>query len=445
MKQNLYILFILFSLQLDAQSVGGNTTGSVAFCDTLNSGFISLNGHIGIIQHWLYSTNSGLNWIIISNPTSTQSYSNLNQTTLYRAVVKNGSFTPDTSSSSLITIHPTAKGGNITGGGAFCQSAPSGILNLNGQVGQVVNWESSINLGNTWGIITSTLSSLPYSAITQNVMYRAIIKNVATCPTDTSTIASFVVSQNSLAGNLSKSDTVCMGANYDTLKLSGETGSVLSWIKSIDSGASWINITNYTNYLVYSNITQKTDYAVIIKNGVCPADTTSIVNIVPVNPNPVDAGADKNINQYESVQLDGSGNGFPEWSPNIQLSNFTSFTPLANPLNTITYTLKLTDEHACISLDSVIVNVVILIPTIITPNGDGVNDFFVIDKVDDYTESTLTIFNRWGTVVYSKSSYKNDWNGKSKNGNDLPDEIYYYLLDFGNGEKPISNYILIKR
>lgn len=440
-----YILIFMVSIQLRAQSFGGSTSGSVSFCDTINSGFISLSGYIGTIQHWESSVNSGVNWVYISNPTTTQNYNNLTQTTWYRAIVVNGTFLPDTSTISIVTIYPHAFGGYIIGGGSFCQIAPSGTLQLNGNIGAVSFWESSINNGTSWSTITNTTTSLSYTALSQNTLYRTIVQNTASCPSDTSLITSFNISQNSVAGTLQKSDTVCNGANADTIRLIGQLGNVYNWIRSTNAGVTWASITNTNTILPYLNITQTTQFAVVVKSGACPADTSLPVNIAVVNANLANAGNDKTITQYESVQLDGSGYGTPEWSPSSQLSDPNIFKPIVNPLHTTTFVLTLTDEHSCSSKDSVVINVIVPIPSAITPNGDGVNDYFLIDKIEDYPQNSLSIFNRWGNMVYKESPYKNSWNGKSIGGHELPDEIYYYALDYGNGDKSISGYILIKR
>ncbi len=68
-----------------------------------------------------------------------------------------------------------------------------------------------------------------------------------------------------------------------------------------------------------------------------------------------------------------------------------------------------------------------------SPNDDDVNDFFVIDGIDEYPFNTVTVFNRWGTKVFSKKDYRNDWAGTWE-GKDLPDGTYYYYFDTGEGE-----------
>jgi gliding motility-associated-like protein len=76
----------------------------------------------------------------------------------------------------------------------------------------------------------------------------------------------------------------------------------------------------------------------------------------------------------------------------------------------------------------------IIIPQAITPNGDGYNDTFVIQGIENYPNNELIIFNRWGAEVYRATNYQNDWNGKSLSnynvgGEDLPIGTYYYLFD----------------
>lgn len=68
-----------------------------------------------------------------------------------------------------------------------------------------------------------------------------------------------------------------------------------------------------------------------------------------------------------------------------------------------------------------------LIQNGISPNNDGLNDYF---DLEGYNVSQLQIFNRYGTIVYSKVNYENEWYGQSDNGNELPDGTYYYVINF---------------
>ncbi len=67
----------------------------------------------------------------------------------------------------------------------------------------------------------------------------------------------------------------------------------------------------------------------------------------------------------------------------------------------------------------------------ISPNNDGLNDNF---DLAGFNVSNLKIVNRYGTTVYDKSEYEDEWYGQSNNGNDLPDGTYYYVIDFADLE-----------
>ena len=85
-------------------------------------------------------------------------------------------------------------------------------------------------------------------------------------------------------------------------------------------------------------------------------------------------------------------------------------------------------------------------PTIFTPNGDGVNDEFVVPCLysGNYIDSNLSVFNQWGNVVFSTDNYDNTWAG-TYNGKDLPVGTYYYILDLGTGEEPIIGFLILER
>jgi gliding motility-associated-like protein len=78
----------------------------------------------------------------------------------------------------------------------------------------------------------------------------------------------------------------------------------------------------------------------------------------------------------------------------------------------------------------------IFIPNAFSPNGDDINEYFVISSNQSKTEeSTLEVFNRWGTLVYRSQGkvYKNDWDGKANIsnmvtiGDELPNGVYFYV------------------
>jgi len=69
------------------------------------------------------------------------------------------------------------------------------------------------------------------------------------------------------------------------------------------------------------------------------------------------------------------------------------------------------------------------LPTAFSPNGDGINDNFVIRDLNPSDLNHLYIVNRWGDVVYNKKHYENQWKGKHRDSaNDLPIGTYYVLF-----------------
>lgn len=430
----LSISLCIFCYKLNAQSIGGTTSGSASYCDTINSGFISLAGYTGTITTWQFSNNGGASWTNNSNTVSSQSYFGLKLSTCFRAVVQNGSFTPDTSTISCITIYKPTKGGLINGGGSFCFASGAGTLNLLGSIGNVINWQSSINNGSSWTVITNTTTSLSYTNITQNTLYMATLQNSSFCKVDTSSIASFTINPLSNAGTITYTgnDTVCYYTNNGTLNLTGYVGNVVSWISSTNNGASWSVISNSSNSLNYSGLTQTKWYKAIVQSANCPADTSTYQAINVLLSFTVSAGKDTTISLGQSITLNGSGSGSPLWSSSSSISNPNIFNPTTSPLFTSAYMLSVTDVNGCINSDTVMITVVIIstdvsVSTVFSPNGDGINDNWFIKNIAVYPENEVTIFNIYGNEVFHKKGYNNDWQG-TYNGNSLPDGTYFYIV-----------------
>ena len=82
------------------------------------------------------------------------------------------------------------------------------------------------------------------------------------------------------------------------------------------------------------------------------------------------------------------------------------------------------------------------IPKGISPNGDTLNDSF---DLTGFNVEKLSIFNRYGTAVYSKTNYINEWAGQSDSGNELSDGTYYYVIELKNGGETRTGWVYINR
>ncbi|MBR8535269.1 gliding motility-associated C-terminal domain-containing protein [Carboxylicivirga sediminis] len=84
-----------------------------------------------------------------------------------------------------------------------------------------------------------------------------------------------------------------------------------------------------------------------------------------------------------------------------------------------------------------------------SPNGDGVNDNFIIAWLDQYNKVSFEVFNRWGNIVYRKDKYQNDWNGISNIGFSIGDELpvgtYYYIIVVEDTGEKLQGYIYLNR
>ncbi len=86
-----------------------------------------------------------------------------------------------------------------------------------------------------------------------------------------------------------------------------------------------------------------------------------------------------------------------------------------------------------------------------SPNGDGANDFFRIDCIENFPGNKLEVYNRYGTMVYSKNNYNNDWDGIANasgtigEDNKLPTGTYYYILNIGAGQTPRQGWLYLIR
>uniref|UniRef100_UPI002607AFDB T9SS type B sorting domain-containing protein n=1 Tax=uncultured Muriicola sp. TaxID=1583102 RepID=UPI002607AFDB len=79
-----------------------------------------------------------------------------------------------------------------------------------------------------------------------------------------------------------------------------------------------------------------------------------------------------------------------------------------------------------------------------SPNGDGINDFLVVNCIELFPNNFLEIFDRYGNSVFSATNYDNTWDGVGKNGN-LPKGTYYYILGAEGIDEVRTGWIQILR
>ncbi|MDB5004088.1 MAG: type sorting protein [Mucilaginibacter sp.] len=183
-------------------------------------------------------------------------------------------------------------------------------------------------------------------------------------------------------------------------------------------------------------------------NGAACADTlTRVINVKPIPT--VNAGDDVAILAGNTTMLHATATGSNitySWSPATGLSNSTIPDPVVTPMINTTYTLTVTNSFGCSVSDMVTVTALQppVIPNAFTPNGDGINDLWIIKYLDTYTDCTVDIFNRNGQKIYTSTGYTTAWDGRFNGGN-MPIGVYYYVINPKHGRKSISGYVTIIR
>ncbi|MEI6900197.1 MAG: gliding motility-associated C-terminal domain-containing protein, partial [Bacteroidota bacterium] len=143
---------------------------------------------------------------------------------------------------------------------------------------------------------------------------------------------------------------------------------------------------------------------------------------------------------------DGSGIYIFKWVPESLLVDPTIRNPeTVNLTNDTIFIVTVTDSlTGCSASDHVLVKVglkegpddCIVIHNVITPNGDGVNDQWIIDCLELFPENNVTLLDRWGDVVNTFHNYNNNdivWDGKNSLGEALPEGTYFYILQIKSG------------
>ncbi len=167
----------------------------------------------------------------------------------------------------------------------------------------------------------------------------------------------------------------------------------------------------------------------------CTASDSVLVSLSTLNPAEVDATANQyTIASGESALLNAQPIGFSySWSPAESLNNASIHNPLASPSQTTIYTVTISDSY-CTATDSVEIRVLnlicgppnIFVPNTFTPNADGKNEKLYVRGLN-LTNVHLSIYNRWGQLVFETTSQNEGWDGTFKDMKVDPDVFVYYL------------------
>jgi len=326
------------------------------------------------------------------------------------------------------------------------QSTCSNSLTLSANAATVGNGSWSV-LSGAGGIFLNSLDPASSFSGVSGVSY-ALIWTISNDPcVSSSDVVNVIFYENPTPAKVGADQTVC----GTTITLIANTPLIGSGEWSRISGGGNLNAINSPTLSITNMNYGLNEFVWKISNLNCPVSADTIGVRSDELPSRAKAGDNQEtvleriILKAESPEigigkwsvLSGQGTFENEFDPN------SAFTFLSNGPNYLLWTVS---NGVCkVSSDTLLVNKLnALIPEIITPNSDGNNDYFYLSQADYISNINLEIYNRWGSLEYKNSNYKNEFNGKNSKGVDLADDTYFILLTIP-GEKTHSGYLIIKR
>lgn len=111
-----------------------------------------------------------------------------------------------------------------------------------------------------------------------------------------------------------------------------------------------------------------------------------------------------------------------------------------------TYAVRVTNEYGCSMDDEIVIDIFINedIPNFFTPNNDGYNDTWEIEYIYNIPDALIQVFDRFGNLVISYHAGDGAWDGNI-NGEPVPENTYWYVIDLNNNTKPLKGSVTIVR
>jgi gliding motility-associated-like protein len=299
----------------------------------------------------------------------------------------------------------------------------------------------------TWSINNQEISQIPIDPSTLSASNTITL--TATNPLNSSCSSDSTIVVNIYAVPeiiIESEDSIC--GNTMTVQTQGMTNWNIHW--SAQVGVNIENeLENSTGITAQNYGTFEISATASNTENSCIAQASKFVTFIE-QPSAPDAGTDIILYLADQLELQGSYNGVgtPSWSVEQGSGDFDDVNSITTSVSNISlgeniFILHVSNE-GCRSSDSVLVNVFgLLIPSGFSPNEDDVNDAFEIRGIENLGKAELSVYNRWGQLVYASSDYKNQWNGTNQKNEWLPDDTYFYELILM--DEVHQGYVIIKR
>jgi gliding motility-associated-like protein len=382
--------------------------------------------------------------------------------TWYRRVV-NSSVCTSTSNDIIITVDPKitafqigmgAQGHDTISAGstpAILTGTPTGGLGT-----YAFAWASSTDNVSFTDLVTTTETYQPGALTATRWFRRTVISGVCS---ESSTFKITVLPL--ITDTITADQTVCNTSTPASLTgnplLGGDGRYRYLWEKKDASSPDWVsaevtnNASNYQPPLL-DGTTQFRRNVYSGENNCCSSVSPAITITVDIMPQNITAGPDTELLPYQfAANLQGSfdgtgtstwryisGKGDPEFEdPSVRN---TAVRKLGFGPNVLEFSVS---NNTCVADPDEVTLAVpdLTIPQGVTPNNDGINDYFNVEGLE-FTHNELVIINTGGAIVYKTNDYRSDdplnaWTGLDLNGKEVPEGTYYFLLTI-NGAVDIS-------
>ena len=313
----------------------------------------------------------------------------------------------------------------VTADTAYCEEAVASIdLTVQGgSPNYSYNWDNADNVEDPQGLLGGA--------------YNVTVTDVNGC---THTTSITVNSTPSVSASTTETSTLCYGDSTGSIVVDVTTGtSPYSYVWSNGATTSSVTGLNAGEYwVVVTDVFGCTDS---VSTTVTQPDS---LEVVLSSPEVLDT---YNVSSYGGSDGTAESTVYGGTSPYNYLWSTGDTDDAIYDLIAGTYNVVVTDDNGCVGTASieVISPDMLQIPSALSPNGDGFNDYFVVKGLDVFENNTFTVFNQWGNEVYSTNSYQNDWDGVGSSGNALPDGTYFVILVIQGTDTALQGYVDIRR
>jgi gliding motility-associated-like protein len=312
----------------------------------------------------------------------------------------------------------------------YCAGQTISVAAFPNDLGNVYDYEWFDQIGGVGIGNDSVLTVAPVATIT----YYVTATNICNGTTDTDTVDVIVDYTPVEITSITKDTTLtCLGNDYNLDLYSVVQNGTMPYSFQWSGGG-----TTSTDSLFQATVNAPTTFYLEITDAcsVQAFDTVEVtfapyipMSLITPTIDSICSGSDAEV----SVRVfDGVGPYSINWNTGDSGENIIVETSGTEPIN-----INVTVTDFCGNQETTNIELLLklcdIIPmNVITPNGDGMNEFVTFINLENYENSRLSVFNRWGKSVYSDDNYKNDWDG----GN-LNDGTYYYVLEVNDSKSTI--------